>query len=113
MTSLALAAQLRGELSLALQIADDAARRADRSPGRRGHRYPVLATRGTILIELDRLDEARSTLQAGMRTAEELGVQLHMPSDQVYLALERFTAGDWDEALAQARAGLELAEEIG
>ncbi len=113
MTSQALAAQLRGDLSLALQIADDTARRADRSPGRLGHRYPVLAARGAILIELDRLDEARSTLQAGMRLAEELGVQLHLPPYQVYLAFERFTAGDWDEALAQAQIGLELAEEVG
>jgi hypothetical protein len=113
MTSLAMAAQLRGELSSALQITDDAARRADRSPDRLGHRYPVLAQRGLILIELDRLDEARSTLQASMRLSEDLGVQLHLPSDQVYLAFERFTAGDWDDALAQAQAGLELAEEVG
>jgi DNA-binding CsgD family transcriptional regulator len=32
---------------------------------------------------------------------------------QVFLALERFIAGDWDEALAEAQAGLELAEEVG
>ena len=113
MITLALAAQLRGELRTALQIAANAVERADRSPGRLGHRYPVLWACGLILIELDRLEEARSTLQASMRLSEELGVQLHLPSDQVYLAFERFTAGDWDEALAQAQAGLELAEEIG
>ena len=111
--SLALAAQLRGDLSMALQITDDEARRADRSPDRLGHTYPVLWVRGLILIELDRLDEARSTLQAGMRLAEDRGVQLHPPSYQVYLAFERFTAGDWDEALAEAQASLELAEEVG
>ena len=113
MITLALAAQLRGELSTALQITDDAVRRADRSPGRLGHSYPVLARRGLILIELDRLEQARSTLQAGMRLAEDLGVQLHLPSHQVFLAFERFTVGDWNDALAEAQAGLELAEEIG
>jgi DNA-binding CsgD family transcriptional regulator len=111
--SLALAAQLRGDLSMALQITDDEARRADRSPDRLGHTYPVLWVRGLILIELDRLEEARSTLQAGMRLAEDRGVQLHLPSYQVYLAFERFTAGDWDDALVEAQAGLELAEEVG
>jgi DNA-binding CsgD family transcriptional regulator/tetratricopeptide (TPR) repeat protein len=48
-----------------------------------------------------------------MRLAEELGVQLYLPSYQVFLALERFTAGNWDEALAEAQASLELAEEVG
>jgi len=112
-TSLALVAQLRGELSSALQIADDAVRHTDRSPGSRGQSHPVLWARGMILIELDRLDEARSTLQASMRRAEGLGAQLHVPRVHVYLALERFTAGDWDDALAEVQAGLELAGEVG
>jgi len=113
MTSLALAAQLRGELSSALQITDNVVRLADRSPGRTGHRDSVLMARGLILLELDRLEEARSALRAGMRLAEDLGVPLHLSSYQVYLAWERFTAGDWDGALAEAQAGLELAEEVG
>jgi len=113
MTSQALAAQLRGDLSLALQIANDLAGQADRSPGRQGHTFPVLWVRGLTLIELDRLEEARSTLQGGMRLGEEFGVQLYMPVYQVFLALERFTAGDWDDALAEIQAGLELAEEVG
>src|SRR5260221_10502598 len=111
--SLALVAQLRGELSSALQIPDDAIRRDDRGPGRDGHSHHVLWARGIILIELDRLGEARSTLQASMRHAEELGAQLYLPSHQVSLAVERFTAGDWDDALAEAQAGLALAEEVG
>jgi DNA-binding CsgD family transcriptional regulator len=113
MTSLALAAQLRGELSSALQITDDAAGLADRSPGGMGHRYLPLWDRGLILIELDRLEEAGSTLEASIRLAEGRGVQLPLPIYQVFLALERFTAGDWDDSLAEAQAGLELAEEVG
>ena len=35
-----------------------------RQPGRHGHQYPVQASCGYILVELDRLEEARSTLQA-------------------------------------------------
>src|SRR5260221_11778815 len=111
--SLALVAQLRGELSSALQITDDAIRRDDRGPGRHGHSHHVLWARGIILIELDRLDEARATLQASMRHAEDLGAQLYLPSHQGSLAVDRFTAGDWDDALPEAQAGLGLAEELG
>jgi len=113
MNSQALAAQLRGDLRLAMQTADDLAGRAGRSPDRQRHTYPGAPVHGLILIELDRLDEARSTLQAGMRHAEDRGLQVHLPPYQVYLALALFTAGDWDDALAEAQAGLELAEEVG
>ena len=65
----------RGHLREALGIADEAVRLADESPGRLGHRFPVCVTRGRILIELDRLPEARSALGAGMRICEELGVR--------------------------------------
>src|SRR5262249_16577836 len=109
MTSLTMVAELRGDLSTALQIAHTAAGRAHRNAGRLGDRDRVLGARGLVLIELDRLEEARSTLQAGMRLAEDLGVPLYLPSYQVVLALERFTAGDWDDALAQVQAALELA----
>jgi DNA-binding CsgD family transcriptional regulator len=108
--SQALVAQLRGELGSALQITEDASGPVDRS---QGHELGLHLARGQILTELDRLDEARSTLQAGLRVAEELGDQGHLPLWLVQLALERFTAGDWDGALADAQAGLELAEEGG
>ena len=35
----------------ALEIIDDAVRRADQSPGRQGHRFPIHVTRGFILTE--------------------------------------------------------------
>jgi DNA-binding CsgD family transcriptional regulator/tetratricopeptide (TPR) repeat protein len=112
-TSLALADELRGNLRSALQLADRAVSQADKSPARVGHRYPVHAVRGLILIDLDRLEDASSTLATGMRIGEELGARLHLPSYQVFGAYARFTAGDWDGALAEAQASLELAEEIG
>src|SRR5258708_20583461 len=110
--SLALVAQRRGELSAALQITDDAIRRDDRGPGRHGHSHQVLWARGIVLIELDRLDEARSTLQASMRHAEDLGAQLYLPNRQVHLAVERFTPGDWDDSPAQPPARLDLPPDI-
>ena len=112
MTTLARVAEFRGQLGDALHIIDDAAGLADVSPDRLGHRYPVGTTRGHILIELDQLDAARSALDTGRRISEELGVRWPLPTYQVFLGFERFIAGEWDDAIAELEAGLELAEEI-
>ena len=103
----------RGHLREALEIAEEAVRLADASPGRLGHRFPVCVTRGRILIELDRPQEARSALGAGLRTCEELGVRWALATHQVYLAYGRFMAGEWDDAIAELEASLKVAEEIG
>ena len=113
MSTTARIAESRGHLSEALEIAEEAVRRADASPGRLGHRFPVCVTRGRILIELDRLAEARSALSAGVRVSEELGVGWALATHQVYLACQRFTAGEWDDALAELEASIKVAEEAG
>ena len=113
MATLARVAECRGYLREALQIIDDAVRLADESPGRLGHRYPVRVARGHILIGLDRLGEARTALGTGMRISEELGVRWALASSQVFLAFGRFIAGEWDDAMAELEASLELADEIG
>jgi ATP/maltotriose-dependent transcriptional regulator MalT len=113
MTTLARVSESRGHLRDALQITDEAVHLADESPGRLGHRYPIRATRGHILIELDRPEEARSALGVGMRISEESGVRWPLSIYQVFLALERFITGEWDDAIAELEASFELADEIG
>ncbi len=113
MASLALVCEFRGQLADALQLIDEAVSLADQSPGRIGHRYPLHAIRGWLLIELDRRQDARSSLSTGRQLSEDLGVRWPLPTYQVFLAFERFMAGDWDEALTELQAGFELAEEIG
>ena len=98
MVSLALVSELRGHLGDALQIIDDAVRLADNSPGRLGHRYPIHSFRVHILTALDRLDEARSTLETGMRISEELGTRWGSAHYQTARALGLFLAGHWDDA---------------
>jgi DNA-binding CsgD family transcriptional regulator len=97
----------------ALEIIDGAVRQADQSPGRQGHRFPIHITRGFILTELDRLDEARSTLDTGRRIGEELGIRWQLPNYQVISAITRFLAGEWDDAIAEVEAAKELADETG
>jgi len=111
--SLSAAAKLRGQLPDALRIIDDAVRLADQSPGRQGHRYPVLADHAFVLVECDRLEEARNSLGAGRRISEELGMRWHLPSYQTVSAIERFTAGEWDDAIADVEANIGLGDEPG
>lgn len=86
---------------------------ADQSPGRQGHRFPIHVTRGFILTELDRLDDAKATLDAGRRIGEELGIRWHLSNYQVIGAVTRFLAGEWDDAIAEVEAARELAAESG
>jgi len=97
----------------ALKIIDEAVGLADRSPDRQGHRFPIHVTRGFILTELDRFDEARSTLDVGTRIGEELGIRWHLPNYLTIGAVTRFLAGEWDDAIAEIDATRELAEETG
>ncbi len=110
MVSLAVVSELRGDLGDSLQIIDEAVRLADESPGRVGHRYPIHSIRGHILTALDRLDEARSTLETGMRISEELGIPWSLVLYQLARAMERFLAGHWDDALAEIEAAAGLAD---
>lgn len=111
--ALATVGVFRANLSDALGMVDEGVRRADASPGRQGHRYPHHMVRGHVLIELDRFAEARATLETGMRVSEELGIRWSLPAYQLMLAVERFGAGEWDDALSAVEAGLELGEETG
>jgi len=113
MATLARISEYRGHLQDALQIIDEAVRLADLSPGRLGHHYPVQVIRGHILIELDRLEEARSALSAGRQISEDLGIRWPLPAYQAFLSFERMIAGEWDDAIAELEASLALAEEIG
>ncbi len=113
MDSLAMVAEFRGDLREGLQISEEARRLADHSPGRQGHRHPLYMAPGHILIELDRLDVARATLETGRRISEELGVRWHLPSYQAVRGVERFIAGEWDDAIAELETSLDLADETG
>ena len=113
MTSLALVHESRSQLGEALRLADEAIRLAEESRYRRGRWYPAHTARGLILVELDRLEEARSAVYAGRRISEELGLRWPLPTFGVFLGFERFIAGEWDDAMAELEASLELAGEIG
>jgi len=109
----AVVSMLRGELDVASETIEVGLDAAERSPGRSGLRYPIYAPRAFILLEQDRLDEARSALETGTRRSDESGIRWHEPSYQMVRAVERFVAGEWDDAVDEATANVELAADTG
>lgn len=66
---------------------------------------------GGACLEGDRLDEAEQALRAGRDISERFG-SWHIPWYQMYLGAKHFLAGDWDDAIAEAAAGLSVVEEM-
>jgi tetratricopeptide (TPR) repeat protein len=113
MTALAIVEELRANLGRGLQLIDEAVRLADQSAQRRGHQEVAHLARGNILMGLDRLQDARASLQTGRRISEELGVRWRLPLYQAVLGMECYLAGEWDDAMAELQAALDLTEETG
>ena len=66
---------------------------------------------GTALADADRLDEAEAVLQAGRWRAEQTGNLSRLALYHWAIAEARLAAGHWDDAVAEAQAGLGLIEE--
>jgi DNA-binding CsgD family transcriptional regulator/tetratricopeptide (TPR) repeat protein len=66
---------------------------------------------GTALADADRFVEAESAFQAGRARAEQTGNIARLPHFHWGIAEMRLSAGDWDDAVAEAQAGLGLVEE--
>ncbi|HEX5088026.1 MAG TPA: AAA family ATPase [Nocardioides sp.] len=113
MATRSVVACMRGHLSEAIKLSDEAVALADDSPARVGHAFPVYATRGWIQMERDEHEAARRALSTGRQICEELGVRWPLATYQAYLAVERFVVGQWDDAVAELEAGIALAEETG
>jgi DNA-binding CsgD family transcriptional regulator/tetratricopeptide (TPR) repeat protein len=107
----ATAVELRGRPHKALQLIDEAIERADRSPDREGHRYPMHAARARMLMELDCFDDAEAALEAANRITQRLGTRRAYLD--VYRGFGHFATGDWDDAVTELEAGVALAAETG
>jgi DNA-binding CsgD family transcriptional regulator/tetratricopeptide (TPR) repeat protein len=113
LATLALVANLRGDFVGALELTVEAVRSADQSAGLQAHRYPLNLYLGGCLHDTDRLTEGQAALQRGRRISEELGAKRELPLYHWGLAQGCMWLGEWDDALAECQACLELAEEYG
>ena len=100
-----------GKPDEALKLARDALEFAEQRVGSRNHWPPELFA-AMALRNLDRLAEAQDTVRAGYQVDERLGKVSYLPLYHYESATVFFHAGQWDDAIAQARTGLTLADEV-
>jgi DNA-binding CsgD family transcriptional regulator len=76
--------------------------------------YPLVhLTLGGALVSADHIDEARDAVREGRRLAEERGTVGQLPLHQWSLGFIEYFSGKWDDSVAEAEAGLDLADEFG
>jgi ATP/maltotriose-dependent transcriptional regulator MalT len=113
LTALSGSAFLRGDLEQAIALATRSAQRASSTADQPARRWPAAGMVLSVsLLEADRLDEAARTLQQRRARPEEVGAW-GLASYGFCAALARFGCGEWEDARAEAKAGVALAEEIG
>jgi DNA-binding CsgD family transcriptional regulator len=113
LTALSGSALLRGDLEEAIGLAGRSAQRASSSADEEARRWPAAGMAVSVsLIEADRLDEAELVLRQRRASSEEVG-SWGLASHAFCAAHACFARGEWDDARAEAKAGVALAEEIG
>jgi DNA-binding CsgD family transcriptional regulator/tetratricopeptide (TPR) repeat protein len=103
----------RGRLSEAERLVDDALARADAAVERGGMDYPLHAPKAWVLVELDQFDEARFALDTGSRLSDQRGMHWHQASYLMAYAVQRYLAGEWEDAGDDADTSDELADVTG
>jgi DNA-binding CsgD family transcriptional regulator len=102
----------RGELQASLRHADEALRSALARKGAGAHWRPEIF-RAMALQSLDRFDDALDALAQGLRADEQQGNVSYVPVYHYQAATVLYCAGQWDEAVTRAEAGLAVADEVG
>ncbi len=111
--TLAVSCRLRARASEGLEHLDRAEAVARTVHRPLGGANPVGLWRALLLLDLDRLDEALDTAHRGRAAAEEAGVSSALANYQSATGSTLHARGDVDDAVAEYRAGMELAEELG
>ncbi|MGW7423898.1 helix-turn-helix transcriptional regulator [Streptomyces sp. NPDC054813] len=104
----------RGELAHALELAEEATRRAATEPAvlyLRPPRIPALWL-ATVLTVTDRLGDTERTLREGQRGAEALGLGWSLPHWHAARACALLEQGALDDAAVEAEASLAVADEL-
>lgn len=105
--------ELRADFSGAFARIDQAVRLADASPGREGHRFQLHVMRGLFLIDMDRFEKAQQSLIVGQRISREIDSPWSLPLFHLAASVGKFLHGQWDDAMAEIEAGLELSRDVG
>ena len=109
--TLAMVALAEGFLDRAISIAQRAVTVAQAGDAAWANHVVPQLWLGTALADSDRFGEAEVVLQAGRSRAEQTGDLARLPMYHWAIADVRLASGQWDDALAEAQAGLGLIEE--
>ena len=111
--TLAVACRFTARAAEGLGYLDGAAAVAPTSPRDDTEPNPVELWRALMLLDLDRLDQALEWAHRGRAAAEEAGTSSALATYQFATGSTLHARGDVDDAIAEYRAGMELAEELG
>ncbi|MFE3164056.1 helix-turn-helix transcriptional regulator [Streptomyces sp. NPDC059224] len=104
----------RGRLARALELAEEATRRAGTVPVALYLRPPRIAALwlATVLTVTDRIADAQQVLREGQREAEALGLGWSLPHWHATRACALLEQGALDDAAVEAEASLAVADEL-
>jgi DNA-binding CsgD family transcriptional regulator len=111
--ALAYCATWIGEVVEGAHLAERAVDTALRDRSGAARQFHPWGYQGVALLYADRLDESAEALRTGRNIAEEAGAPGDLTLNHNLYAMNRYLAGEWDDAVAEAEASLALAEETG
>ena len=103
-------ARLRGRTAEALALAEAVRAEEDRHGARSP--WPPEVFVGLVLHEADRLEEAERAVRAGLLRGERWGRMAYQPALHTIAAEVLVAMGRWDDALAEARTAMTLADDV-
>jgi DNA-binding CsgD family transcriptional regulator len=106
-----LVAQAEGRFADALAHARTATDLADREGGAAGHRHPRIWLANAQVV-LDHFTAAEETVRRGRQESERLGTRWSEPLWHYYYTGLLFAQGRLDDAVAEADAGVDTAEQL-
>lgn len=104
---------LKADFPRALTLSETALQTSAALEGASAQQYPLHATRGFLLLEVDRFGDARAELDLGRERSESAGVLWPLPTYQAYLGVERFLCGHWDDAISELETSVTLIDDSG
>jgi DNA-binding CsgD family transcriptional regulator len=110
---LGMADRLEGNPRHALEYAADAIEVAGQAGSGLPQFVPVYNMSAQLFLEADRMEDARSALEAGRRLTEQHGFAWGRAECHALLAELLFHIGHWDDSLAEAETAVHLCELFG
>lgn len=112
-TMQSLVAGARGDLTGAVELAAHASAVAARADTTEAHEAAPFPNEALLLLDTDRVDDARAALDRARRTFERLGMWPALAMLPHFASAVATVTGAWDDALAELETAIDLAARTG